>query len=461
MNKMKKNIFLLAAILSGVLSQATAQQVTSTAPAAASGTQVRVAAAEGRELRVINGENMRATKNYKDEDLKTKEVSKEVSVPKGGEIYIENASRNIIIKTWDQPKVKVTTTVYYDGESKLTDDEWLEKVNLFLKTLGSSVKVKSGSIGGSSFYSSGSGGFTYYGPGGSGSGVAVFNGSGQNVGTKANTKRIVTITIPTGSKLDLESKYADVSVPAGITDASIDIANGNLEAENLGKLVLRSKYSNVNVGDVKNAEIEFTNGRFSAKTINDLDIDSKYSTIEMASVDKVVMRSTNDEYELEEVGDIRGRKSYGNLRITKLNNSIDIEGSNADIKIRKTGTALNQIRIDDKYADIRIPLRDVKNYSVDFTGGYSSVYGNFEKKVSQTTAAAEKAENKTAKETLAAEEKSVLKATTITGIVTGPGPRMLTGWRDDNSPNLFTATVGDGKGLKIVMKCQNCTVDFK
>jgi hypothetical protein len=455
MNKMKKNIFLLAALLPGILPQSMAQQVvTATAPNA-SGTQVRVAS----EARVINGENLRATKNYKDEDLKSKEVSKEVSVPKGGEIYIENASRNIIIKTWDQPKVKVTTTVYYDGESKLTDEEWLEKLNLSLKTLGSSVKVKSGSIGGSSFYSSGSGAFTYYGPGGSGNGVAVFNGTGQNVGTKANTKRIVTVTIPAGSKLDLESKYADVSVPAGILDASIDIANGNLEAENLGKLVLRSRYSNVTVGDVKNAEIEFTNGRFSAKTINDLDIESKYSTIEMAAADKVVMRSTNDEYELEEAGDIRGRKSYGNLRITKLNNSIDIEGSNADIKIRKTGSALNQIKIDDKYADIRIPLRDVKNYSVDFTGGYSSVYGNFEKKVPLTIP--DKTENKTTKEPLTAEEKGVLKATTVTGIVTGSGPRMLTGWRDDNSPNMFTATVGDGKGLKIVMKCQNCTVDFK
>jgi hypothetical protein len=160
MNKMKMNIFLLATVLTGVLSQATAQQVVTSTSPASSGTQVRVAA-EGREVRVINGENMRTTKNFKDEDLKTKEVSKEVSVPKGGEIYIENASRNIIIKTWDQPKVKVTTTVYYDGESKLTDEEWLEKVNLSLKTLGSSVKVKSGSIGGSSFYSSGSGAFTY------------------------------------------------------------------------------------------------------------------------------------------------------------------------------------------------------------------------------------------------------------------------------------------------------------
>jgi hypothetical protein len=75
--------------------------------------------------------------------------------------------------------------------------------------------------------------------------------AGQNIGTKSNLKRIVTVTVPAGSKLDIESKYSDITLPAGIGDVNVDITNGNLEAENLGKLVLRSKYSNANVGDVK------------------------------------------------------------------------------------------------------------------------------------------------------------------------------------------------------------------
>ena len=31
----------------------------------------------------------------------------------------------------------------------------------------------------------------------------------------------------------------------------------------------------------------------------------------------------------------------------------------------------------------------------------------------------------------------------------------------NNTPPRFTATIGDGKGLKIAIKCPNCTVDFK
>ncbi len=392
-------------------------------------------------------------KTFKEEDLKSKEVSKEIAAPKGADIYIENSSRGIVVKTWDQQKVKVTTTIYYDGETKLTDDEWLEKVNLSLKTLGSSVKIKSGSVGGNTVYSYGGSG-TISGSFGSnnGNGVAVFNGNGQNIGTKGNIKRIVTVTVPAGSKIDIESKYADVTLPAGIGDANVDITNGNLEAENLNKLILRSKYSNANVGDIKTAELEFTNGRFSAKNIDDLDVDSKYSTIEMAAARKMVMRSTNDEYEIEEAGEVRGRKAYGNLRITKLNGSLEVDGVNADVKIRKVGPSLSLIKLDDKYADVRIPLRETKNYTVDFTGAYSSVYGNFEKK--PVTATDKEKEEKTTGSAV------TLNTITIDG---RPGTsRFVPGssW-GDNNPSKFTATVGDGKGLKIDMKCQNCTVDFK
>lgn len=443
MKTMTRSILLSASLFLTITSTAVAQQSAVTINPPVTAIVSDHVWVEGRQL----GKN-----HFKEEDLKSKEISKEIAVPKDGEIYIENASRSIVIKTWDQPKVKVSTTIYYDGESKLSDEEWLEKANLSLKTVGNSVKIKSGTIGNGSYRVFSSGEFAYYGSG-PGNSVTVFNGNGQNIGAKAGAKRVVTVTIPTGSKMELESKYADVSLPANIGEANIELTNGNLEAENLNKLILRSKYSNVSVANVKLAEIEFTNGRFSARDIADLDIDSKYSTIEMASVNKLVMRSTNDEYELEEADVVRGRKSYGNLRITKLNQSIDVEGSNADIKIRKTAPTLSLIRIDDKYADIRIPLKDTKNYSVDFTGSFSSVYGNFEKKA--VAVAPEKEDPKGTIEKIAG-----VKAVNLTGIATSP--RLVSGgWNDENNPSKFTASVGDGKGLKVEMKCQNCTVDLK
>lgn len=407
-------------------------------------------------------------REIKNEDLKSKEVSKEINMPKSGEIYIENASRALVIKTWDQPKVKITTTVYYSGEDKFTDEEFLEKVNISLRALGNSVKVKSG-IGFSGSYTfsgnapaAAASGMVYsYNSSG---GVTVMNSNGMVLGTKNNQKRVLVVTVPAGSKLDIESKYSDITLPDGITDVSVDITNGNLEAGNLSKLVLRSKYSNANIGNIKNAELEFTNGRFTAQNIDDLDIESKYSTIEAAAVKKTVIRSTNDEYEIEEVNDIRGHKNYGNLRITQLAGAMDIEGINADIKVRKVSASVSSIKLDDKYADIRIPLRDLKNYAVDFTGAYSSVYGNFEKKeITETAKNAEKPAVKqestaTAPQVAGSQNKvsETVIARTIPGIsIYNPG------FGNTNGPSRFTASVGDGKGLKLDLKCQNCTVDLK
>lgn len=393
--------------------------------------------------------HMEGTKNFDEvslddkTDLKSKEVSQEINSTKFPEIYIDNNSRNIQIKTWDQLKVKVVTTVFFEGEGKLSDEEWFEKLNLSLKTLGASIRIKSGSISGGSYTISG---HTYAWSGGS-NGVAIFNGSGQNIGTKSNLKRIVTVYIPAGSKLDIDSKYADVQISGAIANATIDITNGNLEGENFNKLFLRSKYSNVTVDNIGVGEIDFINGRFTAKTMDEADLDTKYSTIELGDSKKVLFRSTNDEYEIESANELRGRKNYGNMRITKLNGSLEMDGTNADIKVRSIGEDLHILKIDNKYADIRIPLRALKNYSIDYIGPYSTVYGNFEK---QALKEAPKRVNepKLKEDDLAKSLREINRAV-----------QNMSG--DESSETSFTAIVGNGKGLKIDMKCQNCTVDFK
>jgi hypothetical protein len=379
--------------------------------------------------------------NFKNlDDVKSKEVSQEISTSKSPEIYIDNSSRGIVIKTWFQNKVKVTTTVYYEGEGKLTDEEWFEKLNVSLKMLGSSVKIKSGTISGGSYTMNGS---TYGWSSTPSNGVAVFNGNGNNIGTKNNIKRIVTIYIPAQSRLDIESKYADVQITGAITNATIDLTNSNLDAENFNKLNLRSKYSNVSVDNVALAEIEFINGRLSAKNIDDADIDTKYSTVEMATVKKMIFRSTNDEYEIEEVQELRGRKNYGNLRISKLNSSLEVDGTNADIKVRNVGSNLSMVKIDNKYADIRLPIKSIQNYTVNYSGPYSNVYGNFEKQPLK-----EEPKSSDKNDDLAREIRSAIRSV-----------ERATG--SESIENRFTAINGSGKGLKIDMKCQNCTVDFK
>lgn len=472
-------IRITGSIMSLLLATAASAQTVATAPAL---TNLRVINTTS-PAQVVYAENIYAYSTgdtVKQQDLKSKEISQEINMPKGGEIYIENSSLAIQVKTWDQPKVKLVTTAYFEKESTLTDTEWFEKMGISLKALGTSVKIKSNNSGfGSTYrYSTSSTGNYSLEP------MTVVGYptriSLNSTNSKAQ-KRILTIYVPAGSKMDIETKYSDVQLPAGIGDVLLDISNGNLEAENLNKLRLRSKYSNANVRDIKDAEIEFSNGRFSANNIDDLDIESKYATIEMASAKKIKMVSTNDEFEVEDVADILGRKNYGNLRITRLSGSLELDGSNADIKIRNVGSNVKLIKVDNRYADIRIPLRDTKNYAVNFLGNYSTVYADFEKTPAEVTEADMASLSKivsvsnisattipakpvqvvsgiqggTISGTLAPAQSSTMTATGKVALGT------LATRSGSNTPVKFSATVGDGKGLKIDLKCQNCTVDFK
>ncbi|MDI9364782.1 MAG: hypothetical protein QM541_07515 [Flavobacterium sp.] len=377
-------------------------------------------------------------------DLKSKEVSVEVSASKSADIYLENTQRNIQIKTWDQPKVKVITTIYYEGEgTKVSDEEWFEKLNISVKSLGSGIRIKSGTVSSSGSYTVN--GSTWAWNSGS-AGVAIFNSEGENIGIKSDVKRYVTIYMPTANKLDIESKYADVTVANNINKVNADITNGNLELQDANTLTLRSKYANVTAGSIKNAEIEFINGRLILKDIENLDIDTKYSTIEVASAQIVNLISTNDDYEFDDVSVLQGRKNYGNLRISKLTKSIELDGTNADVKVRNILAGVETIKFNNKYADIRLPLRNLKSYTVTYVGSYSNVYANFEKK--PLAFKDEKNDDAVSREV----DKAVKNAM-----------RIAERYSDSNNStdSRFTATVGDGKGTKIDMKCQNCTVDFK
>lgn len=375
-------------------------------------------------------------------DLKSKEISMELPAAKSAEIYIEN-SRNLDIKVWDQPKVKIVTTVMYDGDSnKVTDAEWFEKMNFSFRSTANSVKIKVGPNG-NNFYIVSDKNISW---GGANMDFGNNIASGQSKGKKS-----VTIYVPKENNLDIDSKYAEVTIDGNLNKLNVDITNGGLDLGDVNKLFLRSKYSNVNVGNIKSGEVELINGRFIAKDAEDLDLDTKYATIEAGSVKKLMIRSTNDEYEMEEVGSITCRKNYGNLRITKLLKSMELDGTNADVKIRNIGESVETIKINNKYADIRLPMRNVKNYSVAYQGAYSTVYANFEKKPVE-----EKEETKATPKK--GNQLSDLKSVNVTGTFSFAGSGSFD---SDSADNHFTATVGDGKGAKLELKCQNCTVDFK
>lgn len=350
-----------------------------------------------------------------------KEVSVEMAINKMVDISIENNNRSIEIKTWDEPKIKITTMVYFDGAmSKLSSESWFEKLNIKTKLLGNNLRIKTDALTNSNSSNSN------YNSNNTEDVVEVYSVDGQYIKSEPAKKRVVKIYIPKDNKLTIESKYADIVILDYLKKLTADITNGNLELENVNSINLRSKYSNVSIKEIQFGEIDFINGKLSIGTLGDVELETKYSTVEVFNSRKIIFKSTNDDYELENVTAIECTKNYGSLRINTLTESFQMEGTNADVKIKTISAELKSIWVDNKYADLRMPLKNIKNFTVNFEGTYSNIYKNYES-------------NK-----VYAYDNS--------------NSRISTG---DAQNSKYSAIVGTGNGSKIDIHCQNCTVDFK
>ncbi|HEX8462746.1 MAG TPA: hypothetical protein VF623_15020 [Segetibacter sp.] len=471
-----KKYFLSAVIFCGTLNMpCVAQQTLNSSPLSKRDSLLEL------EEQLVNNRSIDPSK------LTEKEVSQEINVGKA-DIFLDVKYRNVEIKTWNQPKVKLITKVLVEGKSTLTDEQWFEKLNLIVKVIGSRVQITSGVISTSYFngYSSVST-LNIGGNASTNSRLAVFNGDGNRIGAIETAKRTIVLFVPEGNKIEIENQSGNLQL-GNLQTVNIKSNNGSIEAGDINRLYLRSKYTPVVIGNVKDAEIEMSNGRLKAGNIDKLDIDSKYATVEIASTINATIRSANDEYEIENAGDIRGRKTYGNLRITNLITAIDFEGANADIKVKNISPTVETININNKYADIRLPVNSLKNYEVTFTGGYNTVYAPFEKKAVMDTTIKNRYSGATDTGSMAAQNRSIAAqnraiaaqnrsidtqsrsiaaqglsatATGYSSSYSGTGSVLiLTGTSNSGG---FTGQVGDikGKHTKFVINCASCTVDFK
>lgn len=413
----------------------------------------------------------------------TREVTTEAAVAKGSSIRIVGANRRLNIKSWDQAKVKVSVQVAYDSSINTnSNEEWLEALGISLKAFSNRVDIMANRSG--NLRTTGSlNEVTVLGyskkktlqptaqqrasemayADAVNSRLATTRGAtsitGQQVYTSADllshtVANIVSmdIMVPAGSKLDIDNQYGDVTIAMNLDEAKLDISNGALDMQDVKNLELTGKYCNANFGNIEKAEIEFSNGTFHAQNIGDLDLDSKYSTIEFEKGKYLYLRSQADNITIDEIDKVDGRKTYGSIRLDLLNGNFDLEGNNVDIKIRNINPQVEMIKINNKYGDVRLPVKNLKNYFVDFTGYYSTVFTPFQKTI------VKEEEKKPAASSTGSSEQELTEVA-----LAGEYFQRSSTLAGEMAPKRFTGTVGDvnGKHTRFQLTCHSCTVDFK
>jgi len=364
------------------------------------------------------------------QDRKIIEVADELPCSAAPSVFIGNIIRRVTVRTTHENKVRLVTTVAYEGNCRLNNEDWLKKLELKVSENTGYIHVKCGNMEPMSDWDTPA--FpspkTFSTPFAlphrtpdlpqrqthkdlTPSGTVVFDSDGRWLYKKGNIRRDIILYVPVGSRLAIDSRYAEVILDSNITEVNARITSGGLTMQDAGRLVLNSSYGSIYASNIGHAEITVNHGWFHARDISTLEMSSKVSTVELGVIREVKITSNDDQYEIDEAGVISGGEKYGSLRIITLKNSLDLMGVNADIKVHTIDPGVAVVKIDDRYADLRLPVNNLKNYTVNFEGQGSNLYTPFER----------------------------VRAT-------------------DSS---FKVTMGNGKKNSFLIKCSNCTLDMK
>jgi hypothetical protein len=351
------------------------------------------------------------------QEVKLIEVTDEISCDAAATVFIGNIIRRVTVLTTHENKVRLVTSVAYEGNPGYTNEEWLEKLELKVSGTAGNVNVKCGNMPERPNRAPDRPNRAPERPQRqipnnlTPNGTVVFDSQGNWLYKKGNIRRNIIVYVPAGSKLDIDSRYAEIILDSNMREVNARITNGSMTMKDADSLVLNSTYGSVYASNIGHAEVGLNRGWFHAKDISTLDINSNVSTVELGALGQVKMISNDDQYDMEEAGVISGEKNFGSITVNTLRNSLDLTGVNANIKVHNIEPGVSVIKIDGQYADLRLPVDNLKDYTVNFEGRGSNLYTPFER----------------------------LHAT-------------------DSS---FHVTVGTGKKNSFRLKCSNCTVDMK
>ena len=304
---------------------------------------------------------------------KVKEIFMEISTSGNPHILIDNSNRDFEIRPWDENKISVTTAVTYDSTS--TEAELWKRANIDVSENANLIKIKSGfaDIGNQRTIITSGKTVTLTGTPSAGAWPADHP-------DRRSERRTLIIRLPKHARLEIENKFANIYLSGDLADLDLEINNGRVIGMNVDTLILRSKYSFCQFRDSKIIHATLDYGRLLTKDVGYLNIFSNYTTAEFGNVTKAVLEhSNNDSYEMEKVGDIKCKKDYGDLRIENLTGHLEFEGTNSDIKLRNIDPSVELISINNQFADLRLPIKGLRAFVVDFNGKYSTVLADFNK----------------------------------------------------------------------------------
>jgi hypothetical protein len=292
-----------------------------------------------------------------------KNINREFSTSAKGMTALYNRNGKIVVKTWDQNKVKIDISIVVNANNQETADKIFDRIKVNFANTSGYVKAET---------------------------VILEDKSGWN--KKGNDYKInYEVWMPAGNKLDLKNKYGDNYVDKLDGKLTAEIKYGNIRAEAINNDVdLMLGYGEASIAHAGNLFGQLSYSELQVEEAGDIQLDTKYSELKIQQAKSVRITSRYDDFNFGSIGELRLQTKYADVRIKdaksafltaqytdielgNLSNLLDADLTYGDLEIARLGRNFKEVTLTTKYADVVVHTEEGCAYQFNTTGQHSDL----------------------------------------------------------------------------------------
>jgi len=185
--------------------------------------------------------------------------------------------------------------------------------------------------------------------------------------SKGNFSIDYTVNIPAEKNLVIDSKFGNVVIHKLTGKGDLDVAYGNLTANELSGpgTKLELSFGKADVQVLADAVVNLSYHKLYLGTGAHCKLNSKYSTMNADKMDQLVLESKYDSFNFGEVNSMEGNSKFTNYKIGKLNKRLILDSGYGTVKVDHIPAGFEVIDVESSYAQISLGIEEGAGYQVE------------------------------------------------------------------------------------------------
>ncbi len=268
-----------------------------------------------------------------------KVIADSLSVDDFAEVRIENQYGNIVVTTWDQPKIVYEFVIDVDKKEVDDAEELLARIVDDVDNFGRLITIKS------QIKEKEAGFF--------GRLLSDFNIDFDKSSLDIN----LDITVPSDVELNVVNAFGDVIVLDYSGKLSCEVKHGDIKvSDGLKSLDLTHSFGEATLNNIGLAKLNLRNSELTAEKADDLHLDSHGSEIQIKEIGYLNIESNKDEFRAVSIDRVKGQMRFGDMNFDAVNEEINLELSVTDLRVTEIQSPNPRIFIEQSNSDVDLGI---------------------------------------------------------------------------------------------------------